>query len=254
MKKTLRQKLNNSGAAMVVAIIVIAVLMVFVFSLVLISYNLYASQNKNIATMMNNEAANSLSRALRDDLCSEKAGLSVPDGGSNFYKYLRFNVLWYDNDNSGFVDWPYYDSETDNKDAAYRYFDFSANGNIKGMPDSIYVCVYWTLPPKDNFENKYVQAINNSGTQINDLCELITGTHLYIDVVCESGSQSYKVSDEYVLYAEPLDSTTDEKSELLTDLSKVTYNPAGHYMENGVTDYSDKLWAKQKWTWVHVSK
>ena len=55
------KKKNNKGAAMMLTIIIIAVLVVFTFSLILISYNLYASQNKNLSSDRNAEAANSLS-------------------------------------------------------------------------------------------------------------------------------------------------------------------------------------------------
>ena len=43
-------KKRNRGAAMVIAIIVVAVLMIFAFSLLLVSYTLFATQNKKVAS------------------------------------------------------------------------------------------------------------------------------------------------------------------------------------------------------------
>ena len=96
------KKKNNNGAAMMLTIVIIAVLIVFTFSLILISYNLYASQNKNLSSDRNSEAANSLSRALKDELTDENAVYN-----SNLWKYIRWNIA-YKNADDDCKDWPYY--------------------------------------------------------------------------------------------------------------------------------------------------
>ena len=68
MQKDVFHKRNNKGATMVVCIMIMAVLIIFTFAVTLAAYTLYASQNKNIASMRCSEAANSLSAALDEEL------------------------------------------------------------------------------------------------------------------------------------------------------------------------------------------
>ena len=88
MVNIVRKRQYNKGAALGVSIIIIAVLMIFAFSLILISYNLYASQNKNIASIRNMEAANTLSISLQQEITDENAW-----DESNLWNYVRFNLF-----------------------------------------------------------------------------------------------------------------------------------------------------------------
>ena len=184
---------NNKGAAMIVAIIIIAVLMIFTFSLMLVTYTLYASQNKKIANMKNREAANTLSKALDKEL----AGDSVYTD-SSLWKYLRCNL--YQNDT-----WPYYDNSVSGytADYAYRYFDVckNANYNVDGYPGKIKLCIYWVLPKGTSIPNDKT---------VNDLSiDEKKDATLFIEIICETGGQTYTVLNKYKMTISQLDESSD---------------------------------------------
>lgn len=171
---------------MMVTIIIIAVLMVFSFSLILISYNLYASQNKNISSQRNAEAANSLSVALGEELTAKDAGLK-----SNLWNYLRFNIAYID-PTGQWADWPYYapDEEGHGEKEAFRYFKLDSNPNVEGIPAQVSVCMYWELPKNVAASQLAAEDDDNS---------LRSGIILHVQIDCMTAGQSYRVSDSYRL-------------------------------------------------------
>lgn len=200
MKKTYNKKSNlkayikNKGTAMIAAIIIIAVLMVFLFSLMLVTYSLYSSQNIKLASQRNREAANSLSVALRKELESDNA-----NSNSWLWKYLRCN-LYQDNT------WPYYDPAAPS-DNAYRYFNLykNSNYNVDGYPGSIKLCMYWSLP-------KGVSL--NGGQKLSDLSpDEKKDAILYIQITCETAKQSYTVLNKYKISVASFGSDIDDENE-----------------------------------------
>lgn len=165
---------------MMLTIIIIAVLIVFTFSLILISYNLYASQNKNLSSDRNAEAANSLSIALRDELTDEDAVYN-----SNLWKYIRWNIA-YKNADDDCVDWPYYapNKEKHTEEYAKRYFKLDRAAEVEGMPADVSVCIYWELP-------EGVTQYDPNGTR--------NGIVLHVEITCKTAGQIYKTSDIYKL-------------------------------------------------------
>ena len=206
---------NNNGTAMIVAIIVIAVVMIFAFSLMLVTYTLYASQSKKVASQRNREAANSLSIALRNELQSEEAYKN-----SALWKYLRCNIYQS-------ATWPYYDKTKENytSDYAFRYFNLkkNANYNIDGYPGSVKLCVYWCLP-KD--------AVISEGEELSQLSvDRKKDSYLYIEIICETGGQTYSIKDKYKIQINDFDDNNPdhdaEKNMLSSIESDSKYNPMG---------------------------
>ncbi len=189
---------NNRGSALFVVIIIIGILIIFAFSLLLVSYTLYASQNKRAASLKCSEAANSLSLALEDELEGETAYEN-----SWLWDYLRMNLL----QNSD-VTWPYYDPGVTGhtSEYAYRYFDLKYNTNysVDGFPGQIKLCMYWTLPEDSGLSDDEIAAASEDDKN---------GSHLYIEIICSSGSQSYTVLNKYTINVSKVDtSDTDDQT------------------------------------------
>ena len=258
------KKCNNNGASLILAIIIILILIIFTFSLMLIAYTLYASQNKNISSLKCSEAANSLSVALNDELTYEDKDNNIyPELESYLYRYIRYNICQDDRT------WPYYvndDTAGHDKKAAYRYFDLKFNsskaeydseGNviknwdsIEGMPGKTKVCIYWMLPDGTNYES--VSTVKNDLKNIDDR----KGIRLFVEVTCESASQSYTVSKEYKLNIENYNMGKSEDKVRFNYLKKdgvvnePSVNPLGLKMSDGSDGIPDDLYYGEKWVWV----
>lgn len=248
---------KNSGAALMVVVIIIGILMVFTLSLVLVTYTLYASQNKKAASKKNSEAANTLSIALTTELTGTNAE------AGELWRYLRFNLCQEDT-------WPYYDPECTadghGSKEAFRYFDLKVNytekyfsktegtevnedsySALEGFPGSVKLCVYWMLPtnlvPEDKSEVVDVATVKASKG----------GLRLFVEVICETASQTYVVKNEYELQ---IDTITDKKAQrtlqAYANTEKVkTYNPIGLSAGSSGTEAIDTT---EKWIWNFVGK
>ena len=97
----------NKGATMMVAVVIMGILIVFTFSLMLVAYSFYASQNKNVASLRCSEAAITLSQALESELTFDNKAELYPEKDSYLYKYIRYNICQYEVGKTGY--WPYYD-------------------------------------------------------------------------------------------------------------------------------------------------
>lgn len=263
---------TNKGATMMVAIIIMGILMVFAFSLLLVTYNLYASQNKKAASRRNSSAANTLSIALERELTD---GGNIEDYDpmleSDLWKYLRFNI-----GQSG--TWPYYYPEAGysghGKAEAFRYFQINYNyvekyfnsddhkalyptdgENTKtyydptvldGFPGSVELCVYWKLPEELEQTYKSIEAplVSQEGkNKIN-----MNGARLYIEIICETASQTYVVTNEYKLQISELNEYK-RKNALEQYSKKDTYNPMGF----SITE-PDRINLNEDWVWDFESR
>ena len=232
------KKLNNRGAAMMVAVVIIGILMIFCFSLLLVSYTLFASQSKKTASFRNSQAANSLSKALETELKDVDAATN-----SMLWRYLRCNAC----NNSA---WAYYDPSKPghDKEHAFRYFNlkyaykdaYVPNGSLEGYPSEVKLCVYWCLP-------KDVEITNDAeleGVSMN-------GAILHIDIICETASQSYVINNEYKLNIRQYSSEEDEVKEqkMIRKMSGTVnnaYNPKGVVL----SDAEEPM----KWSWEFVCR
>ncbi len=214
---------------MMVTVIIIAVLVIFTFTLILISYNLYASQNKNLSSRRNAEAANSFSTALEDELTDTAAVMN-----SSMWQYLRFNIAYKSSDPDDlWNDWPYY--KGDNEKEAYRYFRLDKNTDIEGMPSEVIVCMYWELPAGKTADEVNASNIIEDGTSSR------SGITLHVETTCTTGSQSYKIVDTYTL---SVIKWSEEDNQLKSALNTVGQKTTiGHSIDKN-----------EKWVWNHISR
>ena len=227
MRKSKGVKQNNKGAAMILTVIIIAIIMIFCFSLILISYNLYASQNKNLSSLRNSESSNTLSRAIGDELTdSENVQKSY------IWKYVRANVAYVTTD-SDWQDWPYYDVNDStgkhNEEAAFREFSLNSNPEMEGTPAEVKVYMYWTLPSDaDAFRDK----LQNGGTR--------NGIRLHVKVVSSTASQVFESEECYKLTVRKND---NQGKAILAGLNTdSSINPASHSIDDN-----------EKWVWKRVN-
>ena len=235
---------------MMVAVVIIGILMVFTFSLLLVSYTLYASQSKKAASLRNAEAATSLSQALETELTvySSVAGEeNDPEKNSVLWKYLRCNIAQGD-------EWPYYDPSKDGHDEeyAFRYFDvkygnnslYDAENGIEGYPASVKLCVYWMLPANSNEE-----AFYNDGTGCTDPAN----ARLFIEIISETASQTYVVKNEYRLSTSAYDTTDMAEKNKMRAVSSLFSSGASVYNPNNIQLPSGSG-NPLKWKWVFVGR
>ena len=246
--------LNNKGVTMVAAIIIMVILVVFTFALTLVAYTLYASQNKNVASMRCSEAANTLSTALVDELTyTDDTQGHCPEKDSYLYRYIRYNLC------QDHKTWPYYVSDvTENhtKEEAYRYFDLlyrdskketvkPENGGtpieqqvdgVEGLPGRTIVCIYWELP-KDS-------SVTSDKTAKEKLTNK-DGIKLYIEVTCEVASQSYTVTKELILKTSSYIGTDADKGEYLKD----ALEKDGNAFTNPCKFTESEFNFGEKWEW-----
>jgi len=233
---------------MMLTIVLIAVLMVFIFSLILVSYNLYASQNKNLASARNTEAADSLAGAMMEELTASDASTT-----SNTWKYLRANIAYSPlpsgPDDYDWSDWPYYDPQDStgkhNEEMAFRYFNVERNTAMEGFPAEMTVCIYWMLPEGKTADDLMADIRNNN-------IAARKGILLYVETSAITASQTYKVVDVYKLKVH--ETSEIEKINIKKKIfDNATYNPANHYAGADTEAYIEAA-KKEKWKWVHLER
>ena len=238
-------KNKNRGAAMVVAIIVVAVLMVFTFSLLLVSYTLYATQNKKVASKKCSEAANTLSTAMAAELDDEKNPQAYIN--SDFWIYLRFHLMQ--------SDWPFYEPalEGHKTNDAVKTFNMKVNPNyipsgsstIDGYPGEIKIKAYWMMPEALYEENKTDEELNflkNIDVQ-NLAVSGKTDIRLYLEITCESASQSYSVKNKYHL---SIRKYKEDDAEEEAEMSKIEVTYGG----NSTYSHNCTIKPIERWRWI----
>ena len=252
---------NNRGAALMMAVVIIGILMIFVFSLLLVTYSMYASQNKKSASKKNREAAYTLSKAITKDITGDDAA-----GRSALWRYIRFNICCTDDY------WPYYDGVSDGhkEEDACRYFDLKVNyadayfqfnasdeseedprTTLEGFPGSVKLCVYW-MPEEELLYDEYGNIQEVTVSQIKESADGEAGIRLFIEVICETASQSCTVKNSYILSS--TNSQTSDRRALesyaaIEDGKVNPYNPCGFSCGNTGTQLID---SRKKWEWVET--
>jgi len=232
---------DNRGVALMVAVIIIGILMVFVLSLLLASYTLYASQNKKAAATKCAEAANTLSQALETELTADDAPTQ-----SSLWKYLRCNILQEEY-------WPYYDpSEANHGEAeAYRYFDINPNLNYfstgypDGFPASVKLRIYWTLPDKLDLNGQHEYELSTTKK---------TGVRLNIMIICESASQSYTVTNVYELSPVTYDDADADMKDEKEKVEKILSIGSGNQEYNPALIDSSRYNPNERWVWDFIGR
>lgn len=230
----MRLKKNNKGAAMIVALVVMTVLMMFCLSLLLVVYSLYTSTLKKNSALQCKEACKTMSFELQSELTEpvyadhesqSAAQKSVTGtGGDSLWFYIRYNI-WQDS-------WPYYSSTErgHGKDEAYRYFTITPSEDVAGMAEDIKVCIYWEKD--DN-----ASAGDGQEDDGSDILEQRADTILHVVVTCSKNEQSYTIETEYTLMAGEYADITDKTEE-------------DTMLKQGVNPYNNSIYKFEKWQWV----
>lgn len=239
----MRLKKDNKGAAMIVALVVMTVLMMFCLSLLLVVYSLYTSTLKKNSTLQCKEACKTMSFELQSELTepvyTDYESQSVAQksvtgtGGDSLWFYIRYNI-WQDS-------WPYYSSTErgHGKDTAYRYFTITPSEGVAGMTEDIKVCIYWE---KDNTIDDTVSddiATDGTGQEADgsDVLEQRADTILHVIVTCSKNEQSYSIETEYTLMAGEYADITDKTEEETM-------------LRQGINPYNNSIYKFEKWQWV----
>jgi hypothetical protein len=214
-----KKRQQNQGTAMIVAIVVGLVVMVFTLSLLLVSYSLFSSAVRQSTQTKCRELAKSLNNELRQELLtpdySSFADMKDKAGSeNNLWFYIRCN-LW-----QGDM-WPYYkDGESGHGvDDSYRYFTLDTS-DFDGMADKILVTVYWEID-SDN---------PKSETDKN-----LTLLHVITEV--EKNEEVYSVETKYELNISAF--ITENGYGEMETIDNSDINPDNNTIDNN-----------ERWTWV----
>ena len=178
---------NRKGAAMILVICIMAVILVFCLSLILSASVLLSNSQQAYAREQCRIWAVSLSEELGNEITqlsfASAVEESAADDGSLWF-YLK-DTVW----NS----WPYYNEEEIGHTAteAFRYFDLE-DGSLPGGAienlDDVEILMYW----------------EGSSSAIVD------NTPLFIQVTCRKNRQSCTITSEYLLISTLLMDTGGE--------------------------------------------
>lgn len=179
---------NKKGSALLVAIVIMMVIMMLSLALLLVSYTLFSTANKQKTTEQCRELAQSLSVELQAEITTpnfktwNEAEEARESGEFSLWFYLRDNV-WQ-------TSWSYYDAEERGRtgDYAYRYFEIDADGADAELMDSITVKMYWEKPEEED----QTEGQDNPSNRKND-------TRLLVEVTCERGKQKSTITSTYEL-------------------------------------------------------
>lgn len=224
-KRTFRQfhKEENRGSAMIVAIVVSMVVVVFSLSLLLVSYALFSSSVRRVTQNQCRELSKTISIEIEKELTTpaytsfDMQKKDVTDGKNLLWQYLRYNVCQ--------GNWPYYESESTtghDEKAAYRYFTLAATGGdttkYAAMADDISVCIYW--------ENDGSYQISK-----NDVV-------LCVKVTCTKGDQMAAMLSKYNLSCMDYENAVEG-----VDAGNKTVNPTDNAIEK-----------KEYWSWSFLER
>jgi type II secretory pathway pseudopilin PulG len=217
------RKLRNQGSAMVVAIVVGVVIMVFVLSLLLLSYSLFSTAAQKTTQMQCRELAKSVNKELRQEILSPDydtyaSQLAAEGTENNLWFYLRYN-LWQEDV------WPYYNEEESGhgEDDSYRYFtiDTADSDEYDGIADTILITMYWEIE-SDNPQEESDKSL----------------TLLHVQVEVKKGDCSYSMESVYAL-------TVAEYSD-----AESAGGTGNGITGTSVNPYNQSIDTAEKWIWT----
>lgn len=202
---------QKDGFAILIAIVVMMVAIVLSLSLLLVSYSLFATVNKQQNMEQCKEMAQSVSRELEREITGPEVDYesfaamkeAAQAEKSPLWFYLRFH-LWQTN-------WPYYNKEERGHSETYATRNFKVESEIGGKEteilDAVSVKMYWE---------------SEDGAQKGD------GTSLTIKVTCSKGKQKSTITSVYDLTVEEnVPGYTEEGNVILTSSYNAENNAVG---------------------------
>lgn len=192
--KSLVGKENNEGAALLISIIIMTVVMMLGLTMLLAVYSLHSTASRQHVINQNHELAKSIGAVIEKDIVSSPADRAADPTAYPIWTYLDAKI-WTN-------EWPCYDSEVrgHTKEYAYRYFtvDFTTfesgvsaadKTSVQSLMKESSILMYWKLP---------------SDLSIDDMSESSqkSGTTLYVVVTCGAGGNKSTVTRHYELKVE----------------------------------------------------
>lgn len=179
---------KNKGSAMLIAIVIMMVLTMLSLALLLVSYSLFQTVNKQQKVEQCTELARSLSRELEAEITepefrSYAQQQAASDNGEYpLWFYLRYNVLQ--------SNWPYYDEDSDDRAhgpaEAFRHFTLEISEEYQDFADQISVTMYYKSDALSDQENTgYIDQ------------EIWRDASVIVEVTCENGKQKSTVTTTY---------------------------------------------------------
>lgn len=213
---------NNHGSAMLIAIVVSIVVIVFCLSLLLVSYSLFTSTSRKLSQTQCRELAKTISIELEKELTYvnydtyDDEKLACEAGENPLWFYIRYNICQ--------QTWPYFDDSImgHKRKDAYRYFELNASGGdstkYEIMADDISICMYWV----------------NEGDYTEDKEE----TLLCVEVTCTKHQQSATVTSFYVLGCGTYTDGNMNSDNIAAGNNVDAINPSGNIIDT-----------TEHWTW-----
>ncbi|MDD3403021.1 MAG: hypothetical protein PHQ72_06660 [Hespellia sp.] len=177
---------NKKGSALLIAIVIMMVTMMLGLALLLVSYSLFSTANKQRTMEQCKEMSQSVSKELEQEIAikefenydAQKASLEA--GDNLLYFYIRYNI-WQDS-------WPYYnpDERGHTSEYAYRYFDL--NGIDEMNNTDVTILMYWEC------DSDWYEGGASDKAEIDK-----NGTNLIVKVICQKGKQKSTITNTYTL-------------------------------------------------------
>ncbi len=187
MKRLLKKK---DGYALMIAMVIAVVVMLLSTLLLLVSYSLFASANREQDLAQSRELAQTVSRQLGKEIMVDVAAAGGAETDYPLWMYLKNNINISENKNTPPTSWPYYENDTafhDEKEA-YRYFTLDATGlsadpSVAGIAEDLRknteILMYWEC---ENADAAYT-----------------TDVTLTVVVTCRSNGEETTVTNRYQL-------------------------------------------------------
>lgn len=205
---------NNAGSALITAITVGVIVMVFSLMVLLSSYSLFSSINRKTGDIRSRELANSAAEAIYDELANvdydtfDKQQVAASANQDALWFFVRYNV-WQ-------TSWSYYNPEEaalgHGINMASKYFDL----DVGDVAETVKVRLYW-----------------EKGTSTEDNKD---GTILHIVATANAADSTYSAERTLELQITEYVEVTDKT--LVTGNSNVSVNSGG----NEIKRY-------EKWSW-----
>lgn len=188
-----RIRKENTGSALLLAMVIVSVTLVLGLALLAVSFSLHATLSRQQSLMQSRELAQTISRQLEQEITVAPA----PGTEENYklWKYLRDNISVKNNDTL----WPYLDTEKrgHKTEDAYRYFKLdgtnvgvaSRSAAARKLLENTSILVYWE---SDNTE----LAVDDDDVLTNDAV-------LTVVVTCGVGKEKTSITSHYVLRIDP---------------------------------------------------
>ncbi len=183
---------NKDGSAILVAVVIMVVVMMLAMALLLISFSLFSTANRQQDLAQSREFAQTMSRMLEAEIT-----VSVPDDADDTVLKDKYPLWYYLKETIGNKDlnkqWPPYDKKAENgKAKAYRYFNAAEAVSGGGTEDELTEEVKELMKQTEIL--MYWENDNDTSSKPTD-----NETVLVVRVTCTSNRETTSITTRYRL-------------------------------------------------------